>query len=68
MSTPDIASRSSHTLLRTVSIALAIGVLVLCALMWWWVAAPDIYDPVAVVAGHAASYAQPLAALAQALS
>jgi hypothetical protein len=44
-------------MLRTVSIALAIGVLVLCALMWWWVTAPDIYDPVAAVSSQAGSTA-----------
>ena len=42
--------------------------LVLCALMWWWVAAPDIYDPVAAAAVHAASHALALAALAPALT
>jgi hypothetical protein len=68
MSTPDTASRTSHTLLRTVSIALAIGVLVVCALMWWWVTAPDIYDPVTAASSRGASYAQALAAVAQALT
>jgi hypothetical protein len=51
-----------------VSIALAIGVLVVCALMWWWVTVPDIYDPVAAASSRGASYAQALAAVAQALT
>ena len=62
MSTPDTAGRSSHALLSTVSITLAIGVLVACALIWWWVAATDIYDPMAAAPGHAAWYVQALAA------
>ncbi|WP_266183874.1 hypothetical protein [Dyella humicola] len=53
MSTPDNLGRSSHLMLRAVLVALAIGVLVACALMWWWVRAPDIYEPAAVLSNHA---------------
>ncbi|MFC4526049.1 hypothetical protein ISN76_02215 [Dyella halodurans] len=53
MSTPDNLGRSSHLMLRAVLVAVAIGVLVACALMWWWVRAPDIYDPAADLSSHA---------------
>ena len=53
MPTPDNLGRSSHLVLRAVLVALAIGVLLACALMWWWVRAPDIYEPAADLSSHA---------------
>ncbi len=48
MSTPDHVARSNHAILRKVLITLAIGVLVVCVLMWWWVTAPAAFEPAAV--------------------